>query len=497
VKTSASLSGVLHIGRLSDSIRGESVYKSLSESVNAKLVWVAEDMDPLRKVPEGVPKAFVKHIGMPVTDIPDPDGCHDNYADHHKAEYFKVFHDFVGSKLKTYSMREEYRKGEFKPYIKKLMEKSDLVREIQNKYRRSPLPSKWTPWTPICENCGKIITTVVTGEDNGIISYRCDDYSFEKHKAEGCGHRGENDPMKGEGKLMWKGEWAAQWNRWGIVAEGAGKEYQVPGSAWWVNAEICERVLDFPMPVPIFYEYLLIDGTKMSASLGNVVYPREWKAVAKPELLKFIYNKRLMKTRTFSWTDLPTLYEDYKRHERIFYGKEKGKTDKETLHAKRLYELSQNEKHAFPLQLPFRLCTMIVQVFGLDTDKAGEILKGTGHIKGKYNKEEVRVFLERIKRWIDNYAPDEYKISLKDGSAKGLGKGEREYLSEFASGLRGKSDVKELCRDIMGERGIGAKEFFANVYKVLFGKDHGPRLAEFVEVYGRSKVADAIDGVLK
>ena len=31
VKTSASLSGVLHIGRLSDTIRGESVYKSLKE----------------------------------------------------------------------------------------------------------------------------------------------------------------------------------------------------------------------------------------------------------------------------------------------------------------------------------------------------------------------------------------------------------------------------------------------------------------------------------
>jgi lysyl-tRNA synthetase class 1 len=168
VKTSASLSGVLHIGRLSDSIRGESVYKSLSESVNSKLIWVAEDMDPLRKVPEGVPKSFVKHIGMPVTDIPDPDGCHENYADHHKAEYFKVFHDFVGSKLKKYSMREEYKKGEFKPYIKKLMEKSDLVRKIQNKYRRNPLPSKWTPWTPICESCGKIITTVVTGEDGGV-----------------------------------------------------------------------------------------------------------------------------------------------------------------------------------------------------------------------------------------------------------------------------------------------------------------------------------------
>jgi lysyl-tRNA synthetase class 1 len=251
------------------------------------------------------------------------------------------------------------------------------------------------------------------------------------------------------------------------------------------------------MPVPIFYEYLLIDGTKMSASLGNVVYPREWKEVAKPELLKFLYNKRLMKTRTFSWTDLPTLYEDYKRHERIFYEKEKGKTEKETHHAKRLYELSQLEKHKFPLQLPFRLCTMIVQIFGTDADKTSEILKRTGHIGKGYDREEIEIFLGRIKRWVDRYAPETYKITLKDGSAKGLTKEQRKYLLEFTSGLKGEGDVKELCKDIMKQHNITAKEFFATAYEVLFGKDHGPRLAEFVEIYGRSKVADTIHGVLK
>jgi lysyl-tRNA synthetase class 1 len=85
VKTSASLSGVLHIGRLSDSIRGESVHKALSDSVKSRFIWVAEDMDPLRSIPEGVPKSFIKYIGMPVTDVPDPDGCHSSYAEHHKA----------------------------------------------------------------------------------------------------------------------------------------------------------------------------------------------------------------------------------------------------------------------------------------------------------------------------------------------------------------------------------------------------------------------------
>ena len=91
VKTSASLSGVLHIGRLSDTIRSSSVYEALKDAgVKAKLIWVAEDMDPLRKVPEGVPKEYEKYLGMAVTDIPDPKGCHNSYAEHHVSEYFKV-----------------------------------------------------------------------------------------------------------------------------------------------------------------------------------------------------------------------------------------------------------------------------------------------------------------------------------------------------------------------------------------------------------------------
>ena len=75
VKTSASLSGVLHIGRLSDTIRSEPVYRALKDAgKKARLIWVAEDMDPFRKVPKGVPKTYEKYLGMPVTDIPDPKG---------------------------------------------------------------------------------------------------------------------------------------------------------------------------------------------------------------------------------------------------------------------------------------------------------------------------------------------------------------------------------------------------------------------------------------
>src|SRR3989344_9173589 len=119
VKTSASLSGVLHIGRLSDTIRGETVFKALKDAkVKTKLIWVAEDMDPLRKVPKNVPEEFQNYIGMPVTDVPDPDGNFKSYAERFKAEYFEVIDEFLTTKMEKFSMREEYKKGSFNKHIK-------------------------------------------------------------------------------------------------------------------------------------------------------------------------------------------------------------------------------------------------------------------------------------------------------------------------------------------------------------------------------------------
>ena len=500
VKTSASMSGVLHIGRLSDSIRGDSVNSALKTAgANSELIWVAEDMDPFRKVPEGVPKKYIEFIGMPVTDIPDPHGCHKNYVEHHKSEYFKVLDEFISSDFKKYSMRQEYRKGSFNPLIKKIMGRIDIVREIQNRYRSSPLPDEWNPWTPICGKCGKIITTKVDRYENGKVHYRCDDYKFEKYVAKGCGHEGENDPLKGNGKLMWKSEWAAQWARWGVVSEGAGKEYQVPLSAWWVNAEICEKVFDFPMPVPIFYEHLMIDNRKMSASLGNVVYPKDWLAVARAELLKFFYNRRLMKTRSFSWKDLPKLYEEYQRAESVFYGKKKIGNKKEEAHTKRLYELSQVElKKRIPLQLPFRLTSMAVQIFGAETGKVADIMKRTGHIHEKVDDKDMKTEIQRIKRWVDAYGPDEYKVvvqkKISDNIRKRLSAEQKKFITEFGTELEKTGNVKALCKNFVERRKIPKKEFFSSVYLVLFGEERGPRLADFIEVYGKREVAEILKG---
>jgi len=475
VKTSASLSGVLHIGRLSDTIRGESVYRALKDAgAKAKLIWVAEDMDPLRKVPKGVPANFEKYIGMPVTDIPDPDGCHKSYAEHHVSEYFNVIDDFVKAKMQKFSMRQEYRKGNFAPYIKKIIGNMEDIIKIQNMYRSNPLPKGWSPWKPICENCGKIITTSVTDFADGVAHYECKDYSFEKTKAKGCGHKGENDPMKFNGKLMWKSEWAAQWARWKVVSEGAGKEYQVPNSAWWVNAEIVERMLGFPMPEPIFYEHIMIDNQKMSASLGNVVYPSQWLEVAPAELLRYFYNKKLMKTRSFSWKELPNLYDDYDDSAMVYFGRRKLKNKHDEKHVKRLFEMSQLGKPK-------------------ETEMSFDIAVALSQIPGKSGK---RIDYARL--WVKKYAP-EMKIELQErvpvSVVNKLDAKQRNGIKSLIDIIESNPSEQKLYNSfwkIAEEQDIAAKSLFSAVYLALIGREQGPRLAPFILAVGTERVAKVL-----
>ncbi len=493
VKTSASLSGVLHIGRLSDTVRGDSVFTALKDAgVKTRLIWVAEDMDPFRKVPKGVPAHYEQYLGMPVTDVPDVDGCHKSYADHHISKYFEVLDSFVSVKMEKFSMREEYKKGNFNEYIKEILEHVEAIKKIQNRYRTNPLKKNWSPYTPICEQCGKVVTPRVSGYENGKVSYQCKDYEFETTIAKGCGYKGEADPFSGNGKLVWKSEWAAQWKRWKVVSEGAGKEYQVPNSAFWINGEIVERVLKFPMPVPIFYEHVMIDGQKMSASLGNVIYPEDWLQVAPADLIRFFYNKRLMKTRSFSWKEIAQLYDEFDYAGKVYYDKVELENKKEIKHLKRLYQISSFAQPKKPLEMSFSQATTLAQTF---EDKNG--ILGSLRKTGQYQdgmEPDIMDRIEKARAWLEKYAPDEARFSVQEKVPENVGvsDSQRKALRMIAKKLREREwDEKLLFQEIYAvskELDIPASEIFKAGYRVLLNKERGPKLAPFILSLGERAI---------
>ncbi|MBN1941077.1 MAG: lysine--tRNA ligase [Candidatus Diapherotrites archaeon] len=493
VKSSSSLSGVLHIGRLSDLIRGEAVYHALKDAgFPVEFIYVTEDMDPLRKIPKGVPKEFEKYIGFPVSDVPDPEGCHKSYDEHHLEHFLNTAMDFLSTKPKVFSMRKEYQKGSFNGSIKKLMKGRQTVLEIINKFKETPLGEDWIPWQPICENCGNMQTTKAISFDGKKVEYICQDYKFETQTAKGCGHNGFSDLSKANGKMPWKSEWAMQWKHWNVCSEGAGKEYESKNSAFWINAEICEKALEFPAPEPIFYEHILIGGIKMSASLGNVVYPSDWLKYSRAETLRLLYLKRLMKTRSFSWQDIPLLELELDRlAENV--SQKKG-VEKEQIQNKRLLKFVETKKRKITApQLDFSTALMVGQLFS-DPEKAFAKVREMG-LAGPKEKEFVLERLEKARNYANEHLSEEQKTVFvppqKIDSSK-INSAAKSLLPEIADKIekaKNAEEIQNLVYNTAKENNVQPKQLFSSLYQAILGKERGPRLGSLIFAFGREKVA--------
>ncbi|MGI0010491.1 MAG: lysine--tRNA ligase, partial [Nitrosopumilaceae archaeon] len=83
VESGLGASGIPHIGSLGDAVRAYGVKLALENlGYKSELIAYSDDLDGLRKIPEGFPDWLKKYIAKPVSFIPDPFGCHDSYGLH-------------------------------------------------------------------------------------------------------------------------------------------------------------------------------------------------------------------------------------------------------------------------------------------------------------------------------------------------------------------------------------------------------------------------------
>lgn len=513
IKSSTSISGVPHIGNASDVLRHDAVVRSLKEmGEDVRFIWVSEDKDPLRKVPKNIPPEFKKYLGMPVSDLPCPFGCCESYVMHFDRLFIKSLHENFGTKPELLSTTDAYKNGDFYPFIKMTLDNIKTVKEVLNKHRTNPLPELYSPWTPVCDNCGKIITTKILDVEGDIIKYECQDYSFQEFgkdaytKVDGCKHKGDSDISKGTGKLLWKIEWGAEWALWKVNFEGAGKEHYMPGGAFWNAGEICEKVFEFPEPYPGKneiqpYEYIMIGKEKMSASKGNVVATWEWPNFAPSEILRLLFIKRPNRQRGFQYEKIPDLVDELDKLEKVYFNLEGTKDEKGRMNSKRLFEMCSTEKPGkYIPKVPFSFCSLITQFVpdssGKNLGRTLEMLKESGHIEdsdGDIEKSLVER-LSQAKTWIESYGDEESKISvlekIPNEILESITDGQKNVLAGLSEFLKkGKAaDLWPEIKRLSGENNIKLGEAFKAAYLVLIGLERGPRLIPFVQILDRDFV---------
>ena len=264
-------SGFPHIGSLGDAARSYAVSLGLKEmNYASELVAFCDDKDGLRKVPFGLPDSLKEYLGFPVSSIPDPFGCHESYGKHMSSLLLESL-DKCNIRYKSMSATEAYKTGLLTEEIRTILLNARKVGEIVKEEVGQDRYLEVLPYFPICENCGKIYTTKASKfiPESDTVVYSCEGIEIGGNKIQGCDHKGELDITTGNGKLSWKGEFAARWKALDIRFEAFGKDI---ADSVRINDRICKEILCFEPPSHAQYEMFLDKGgKKISKSAGNVL----------------------------------------------------------------------------------------------------------------------------------------------------------------------------------------------------------------------------------
>ena len=194
VESGLGASGIPHLGSLGDAVRAYGVKLALEDAGrSSELVAYSDDLDGLRKVPEGMPASLSEHIGRPVSLVPDPDGSHASYGERMSSLLLEGL-DALGIEYVFKRARDEYAGGSFRAQTNRILSAAARIGERieemvgQSKFRGA------LPYFPVCGACGRLYTARAASYDPRAesVSYECSGADIGGSFVEGCGHAAES-----------------------------------------------------------------------------------------------------------------------------------------------------------------------------------------------------------------------------------------------------------------------------------------------------------------
>ena len=498
IRTESGLgaSGFPHIGSFADCARSYAVALALQEQgFKSEYIAFADDLDGLRKVPAGLPESLSKYLGYPVTSIPDLYGCHGSFGEHMTGLLLESL-DQSGVKYTFMAAKQAYERGLFNEEIKSILMNAQKVGEIVKEEVGQEKFVDVLPYFPICANCGRIYTTkahtFLADEDK--VLHTCEGLEVRGKWLEGCGHKGEADIRKGEGKLGWKVEFAARWKALDIRFEPFGKDIS---DSVRVNDRICREIFGWAPPFHARYEmYLDKSGKKISKSAGNVFTPQVWFRYGSPQSLLLLTLKRFVGARSLSVTDIPQYMNELDELEDVFFGKKlvSDKKDQAKLVGLYKYCMLFDVPSKMGDHVPYNLLTFLAKMApeGSEVDFVLEKLQGYG-----YGKEGLTDDLKRRIGYALNWSKDFTEITER---AVELTEQENSAVEELIPALQSDSTEEEIQAavfNIARNNNVKPGKFFKALYMILLGAPQGPRLGPYVLAMGRENVIDALKRATK
>jgi lysyl-tRNA synthetase class 1 len=496
VESGLGASGLPHIGSVGDAIRSYGIKLALETlGYKSELIAYSDDFDGLRKVPSGFPSWLKNYISHPVSRIPDPFDCHGSYAEH-VGSLLKESLDKLGIQYTFQSGTEAYSSGMLNAQIRTILTHSKSIGKKINELVGQSKYEAALPYTPVCKNCERIYVTQALSFNprKDTIHYRCEGTKLGERFVKGCGYEGDVKISDGEGKLMWKVEFAARWAAFDIRFEAYGKELT---DSVKINDWVAEKILGYPPPYHVRYE-LFQDksGRKMSKSAGNLVTPIDWLRYASPESLRLLMYKRIVGARNISVEDVPVYMDEFDDLEEYYFSKRKDPNQLKDARLRGLYEYTMllRTPKSKGVHVPYRLLAQLSYVApeGAANDFVVRRLMSYGMVPG--GSEDLARRIDWASKWSHREGRRTFELPQ-------LGEAARKAVEDFAKSLPGAADAEQVQNaafEAARKNGLKPGEFFPAVYSILLGSDRGPRLGPYVIDAGRAEVSKALlDAVSK
>lgn len=503
IRDEKTASGRVHVG----SLRGVAIHGIISEvlteqKIANKYLYEINDFDPMDGLPVYLDQEkFLPYMGIPLCNVPSPDGKAKNYAEYFAEEFIEVIGK-TGFAPEFYRSSEIYKSGKYNEVIRLVLKNSNKIREIYKRVSGAVKADDWMPVQVVCEKCGRIGTTKVISFDGEKVEYECREDLVKW--AKGCGHNGKVSPFDGNAKLPWKVEWAAKFKVMGVDIEGAGKDHSTRGGSREISEAISREVFNHEPPFNIPYEFFQIGGKKMSSSKGAGSSSKEIADLLPPELLRLLLiGKEPNKVIDFipDGDTIPVLFDNYDRLAESYFAEDESDQERVFSLSHTPQQRKEIKKRFFPR---FSQVAFLVQMPHMDELEALEKMKEAPLTKE--DKKEFEYRAEYAKKWLEKYAPEDYKYELQEKeipeAAKNFSQEQKNALRILLEYIKSqkKLDGQELhtkLHDIKKETGIAPKDFFSAIYLSFLGKDHGPKAGWFLSVLDREFLEKRLAGVGK
>lgn len=481
-------SGRIHIGSLRGVVIHSIVTRVLkAQGAKAEFTYGFDDYDPMDGFPVYLPESFRQYMGHPLSEIPSPESRAANFGSYYAKEFIEVFHS-LGIEPTIVWSSELYKTGQFNEAIRISLDKAAIIRKIYKEVSGAERPDDWYALSVICPKCGHIGTTRVYAWDREQVSFRCEPAMVKW--AVGCGYEGKISPFDGKSKLPWKVEWAAKWFIFKNDFETAGKDHMTKGGSFDVAAAIAHEVFETEPPIgrQYPYEFLLIGGKKMSSSKALGASAREVAEMLPTHLLHF-FIARTKPSRHLEFEPggmtVPLLYGEYDKAIAAYH------TEPESDLAKTI-QYTKTDDQVIPYHtMRFSQVAFLSQMPNVDVWQVAKEEKGSE--LSAEDKAELTDRLNYAKRWLADYAPDEFRFKLQEKLPQiALSESQKTFLKRvhelLSKGQLSGPELHEKLHELKNELGIPPKDAFSSIYQTFLAKDSGPQAGWFLAALDRDFV---------